>query len=397
MNLNMRVIVAHPNRQYCHQLLLALKEAEALERFFTLFSPNKIARWKPLLPPRLRQHLDKRAVDTSITPYIHHFPGRFLLHRLFDRSLTDAVKRGYEWFDGAVAQRLHRYTFDLIITYENSNRRTLRAARTLGKPTVLDLAQIHHNDIAEYGRAFMTPSEWRREVEEVNPRKEEALGYTDYVFTLSRFAAESMLRHGWPPERLFTIPLGVDSVRFRPKEAYCRQGPLRLLFVGTLTRRKGVALLLEAVRRLPPQATELTLIGPMSDAEDLLRRHSGHFRYLPFLHHDALAEQYRQADLFVFPSLLDSWAQTVLEAMACGTPVVVSQRTGAREAVEQGGGWVVPADDARALAEALSHCLDNRSELQAMGQRAARIAQQYSWEHYRRQVIAVIQQIAART
>lgn len=393
----MKVIVAHSDRQYCNHLLLALAQKGRLERFYTLFSGNKFAAWQGFLPQNAQNQLRKRAVDASLTPFIEHFPAFFVADRLMSRNLADRIRLGYEWFDRAVARRLSHRSFDLIITYENANRHTLRTARALGKTTVLDLAQIHHRDIAEYGRDFMTPEQWRAEVEHINPRKEEALVHTDYVLALSHFAARSMLRHGWPAERLFTVPLGVDTARFQPKTDYRRSGPLRLLFVGTLTRRKGIGPLLEAMRHLPPNTAELTLIGPMADARDLLHAHAGRFRYLPFLHHEALAEHYRRADLFVFPSLLDSWAQTVVEAMACGTPAIVSERTGARDAVEQGGGWVIPASDPQTLAETILRCADQPDLLATTGQKAALIAQQYSWTAYQERLLKALAEMMRPT
>ncbi len=391
----MKVIVAHPDRQYCNHLLLALAKNDGLKRFYTLFSGNKIATYSSWLPAGFRQQLRKRAVDPSLTPYIRHFPLLFVADRWLSRSLVDRVRLGFDWFDRAVARRLKYDDSDLIITYENANRHTMRMAKHLGKTTVLDLAQIHHSDIAAYGREFMTPKQWQLEKNIINPRKEEALEYTDYVLVLSSFAADSMRRHGWPTERLFTVPLGVDAAQFPAKRDYSRKGPLRLLFVGTITRRKGVAVLLEAMRRLPPATAELTLIGPMADGRTLLDTYAGCFHYLPFLHHEELAVHYRQADLFVFPSLLDSWAQTVLEAMASGTPAIVSERTGACDAVEQGGGWVVPAADPQVLAETLLRCADERDELALVGQRAAQIARKYSWERYQKQVLGALQQMTS--
>ncbi len=389
----MKVIVAHSDRQYCNHLLLTLARQGWLERFYTLFSGNKYASFAPLLPSLVWRHLNKRAVDPSLTPYIRHFPLLFGIDRMIGHLNPNYYRPAYEWFDRAVAGRLRRHAFDLVVTYENANRHTVRIAKKLGKTTVLDLAQIHHEDIARYGKDFMAARQWRIEVEYVNPRKAEALGYTDYVIALSSFAAESMRKNGWPCERLFTVPLGVDGARFVAKERYPSRRPLQLLFVGTLTLRKGLAVLLEAMRLLPARTAELTLIGPMADARELLKRHAGRFHYLPFLAHDALARHYHQADLFVFPSWLDSWAQTVLEAMACGTPAVVSDRTGAREAVEQGGGWVVPAGDACALADVIAMCADEPDLLPLFGIRAADIARTYSWERYQRQMAEVFRQI----
>lgn len=390
----MRFIVAHSDRQYCNYLLKALVREGRLVRFYTLFSANRLWGWPWLFSQKVYDALRKRAVDPEITPYIRHFPLLFFIGRLLGKNLLWAIRNTYVWFDRRVAHRLKHTSFDAIVTYENANLKTLQAARRLGKTTILDLAQIHHDDIARYGQWFLSPEALRAEVELVNPRKAAALACTDYVLTLSSFAAESMLQHGWPPERLFTVRLGVDVQRFSAKTHYRHEGPLRLLFVGALSRRKGLEVIFRALDKLPGDAYELTLIGPESDAGDLLRKRAGEVRILPFQHHEILAEHYRQADVFVFPSLLDSWGQTVLEAMACGTPALVSENTGARDAVVQGGGWIVPANDDSALSAAIRHCMHNRPELEEKGKIAHRIARGYTWENYQKNLLSVFDEIA---
>ncbi|MFN0015267.1 MAG: glycosyltransferase family 4 protein [Saprospiraceae bacterium] len=390
----MKFIVAHSDRQYCNHLLVALAKRGWLVRFYTLFSANRLWGWPRFFPKKMRDALRKRAVDPEVTPHIRHFPALFLAGRLFGKNLVWAIQNTYVWFDRRVAQRLAKADFDAVVTYENANLHTHRAAKRLGKITVLDLAQIHHDDIAQYGQWFMPPDVLQAEIAIINPRKSEALAHTDYVLTLSSFAAESMLRHGWPAERLFTVRLGVDVQRFSAKPEYRQLGPLRLLFVGTLTRRKGLEVLFKALAQLPEAAFDLTLIGPVSDAGDLLREHAGRFRHLPFQHHEALADHYRQADVFVFPSLLDSWGQTVLEAMACGTPAIVTENTGARDAVQQGGGWVIPTNDVPALENAIRYCLNNRAVVEEKGKLAHQTARQYTWENYQKNLLAIFDEIS---
>ncbi|MEQ1745279.1 MAG: glycosyltransferase family 4 protein [Saprospiraceae bacterium] len=392
----MKFIVAHSDRQYCNHLLVALTRRGWLVRFYTLFSSNKLWGWPWFFPKKIRNALRKRAVDPAVTPYIRHFPLLFGAGRLAGLDLVWAIQNTYVRFDRRVARGLGRARFDAVVTYENANLHTLKTAKQLGKITVLDLAQIHHDDIARYGRWFLSPEGLLAETEVVNPRKAEALAYTDFVLTLSSFAAESMLRHGWPAERLFTVRLGVDAHRFSAKGDYRLDGPLRLLFVGTLTKRKGLEVLFQALAQLPEGAVETALIGPVSDAGGLLQENVGRFRLLPFQHHEALVSHYQEADLFVFPSLLDSWGQTVLEAMACGTPAIVTENTGAKDAVQQGGGWVIPANDAPALENAIRYCLENRREIEEKGMLAHQIARQYTWENYQKNLLAVFEEMSRR-
>lgn len=390
----MRIFVSHFGRQYSNALLVALVKKGWLQVFFTALAANKLP-WKRF-PRRLQPALRKRVFERVPAGRMRHFPLLFILERLFRNRSGRIGDWATERFDRLVAQAVPRYAPDVVLTYENTNRMTMQSAKRQGKITVLDLAQIHHDDIVEYGRWFLSPERLVTEINRVNPRKAEALQYTDYVLALSSFAADSMIRNGWPPERLFIANLGIDPLRFAPKTAYATTGPLRLLFVGTIMRRKGLERLFDALSGLHQETYTLTLIGPMADAGDLLERHAGLYRYLPFLHHEDLVGHYQEADVFVFPSLLDSWAQTVLEAMACGTPAIVTEHTGARDAVRQGGGWIIPPNDALALREAILHCMSNRTDVEARGKKAREIALQYTWEHYEQQVASALETIARR-
>lgn len=392
----MKILVSNFGRQYVNDLLLVVEQNGWLAAFYTAFAANKLP-FQRFLPFAWRQSLRKRAFAGIHKDKIRHFPGLFALERFFrDRFAGRISRMTGDWFDRKVAQDLASSKPDIVIAYENTNRKTMRIAQKMGTVTVLDLAQIHHEDITIYGRWFMTSEQWQDEVENVNPRKTEALQYTDYVLALSGFAAESMLRHGWPADRLYTVSLGIDPQQFTPKRRYPSDGPLRLLFVGTITRRKGLGILFEVLRSMEPGKMELTLIGPLADAADLLQENQGNFRYLPFLHHEELVRHYQQADVFVFPSLLDSWAQTVLESMACGTPAIVTENTGAKDAVGQGGGWIIPVNDMAALRSCLLECAADRGNVEGKGRKAAAIAQNYTRTQYREQLTSAIKDIARR-
>ncbi len=82
--------------------------------------------------------------------------------------------------------------------------------------------------------------------------------------------------------------------------------------------------------------------------------------------------------------------------MACGTPAIITEHTGAKDAVEQGGGFVIPAGNADALVEKIMYFYNKRSEITKLGIAARTIAEQYSWDHYHQQVIAALHDIAVR-
>ena len=93
------------------------------------------------------------------------------------------------------------------------------------------------------------------------------------------------------------------------------------------------------------------------------------------------------------PSYLDSWGRVVLEAMACGTPVIVTENTGVKDAVGANGGRVIPVGDLSQLKEGIFHFYHHRSEVESMGKQARKNAEKYTWEGYRNQVVTKVREI----
>jgi glycosyltransferase involved in cell wall biosynthesis len=227
----------------------------------------------------------------------------------------------------------------------------------------------------------------------VNQTKAAEYEYIDYVITLSGYAQQTLLEAGIPEKKVYKVNLGFDPTLFKPKPTYNRTGTFNFLFVGQLSNRKGVRLLLEAFKELKLPDATLTFVGTMADSKATMEEYSGLFTHVPYLLHDELVKYYQQADVLAFPSYLDSWALTVLEAMACGTPVIVSEHTGARDAVKQGGGFIVPVDDLEALKDRMLFFYNNRDQVELIGRKAHIVAQAYTWSNYYHQVQNVVQEI----
>ncbi|MDA8164863.1 MAG: glycosyltransferase family 4 protein [Desulfobacteraceae bacterium] len=176
---------------------------------------------------------------------------------------------------------------------------------------------------------------------------------------------------------------GVDIRRFRPGPPHPGRG-VRLLFVGRLIRRKGLCYLLEAVRTLVAEkrACTLQIAGGGPEMERLRRfcevHHlQDHVRFLGNVDRRHIPAIYRQADILVLPSLEESLANVMLEAMASGLPVITT-RTGAAELVN-GNGFVVPKEDSAALKEAITAYLEDPGLLALHGRQSRHLAKLMSW------------------
>jgi glycosyltransferase involved in cell wall biosynthesis len=407
----MKIIVSQIGKQHVNALLLALLKRDVLAKFYTSIAANKFT---PKLASFLamtlgdnwiekikKQHFVGISNDQTV-----HFPFIALLKKVIKSEYWN-VKIAHVWFDKLVANALKKADFDLLIGYENCNLLSFKMAKKRGKITILDLASMHHNFQIE-ARKDVELIQNHAEIEYISQRKERALMLTDYVFTLSDLAKKSLVDNGFPAQRIFKTYLGVNHQIFTPKDQYNSQntdlssgtheGPLNLYFVGTLLPLKGISFLILLFDTLIQRGlnVRLTLIGPRSNRVKLPDLNADFVRHIPFLHHEELVKMHHALDLFVFPSHLDSWGQVVVEAMACGSPVLVSENTGARDAVAQGGGEVLPLSNVAAWVAAVEKFYFNRDLLQKLGKKAAFVAQQYTWEAYHQQVFEAIEAITQK-
>jgi glycosyltransferase involved in cell wall biosynthesis len=154
------------------------------------------------------------------------------------------------------------------------------------------------------------------------------------------------------------------------------------LFVGQIGQRKGISYLLKAYDLFRGSGTSLTLVGNFYGSQEPLRRYRKLFQHVSNVPRERLADFYRRADVFVFPSLLEGMGLVVLEAMASGLPVIVTPN-GPGDIVRDGvDGFVVPTRDVDAIADRLDYFQANPEVRKQMGVNARERALEFTWEAY---------------
>jgi glycosyltransferase involved in cell wall biosynthesis len=195
----------------------------------------------------------------------------------------------------------------------------------------------------------------------------------------------------------YRLPIDEATVR-RVLDSYGLASGEYLLHVGTLEPRKNLVRLVEAYHELrlaKPDSPPLILIGaPGWEFRTIFARIEEldletHVRYLGRVERAHLPQLYAGARLFVFPSLYEGFGLPPLEAMACGTPVIVSNVASLPEVVG-GAGYLVDPKDTGAIAAAMLELLNDESghcsELAAMGLRQA---SQFTWEHAAARLLSI--------
>jgi glycosyltransferase involved in cell wall biosynthesis len=306
--------------------------------------------------------------------------------------LYDSKKR----FDRAVSRKVAGEQFDAVVTLDFSAARTFQVLRDTGALRVLDFIDSHPRYQNRYLRELCGLRDPHRELvfPEVIGRIENELELADLVLVPSRFVARQLETVGIRPERVVIERFGVDASAFHPpdRDQKPRRDVARCLFVGQISYRKGVSILIEAARRLRGRPVEFQLVGPMVSPEVVKGMpENAHWRGARL--QEGVGGVMREADLFVLPSVEDAFGLVTLEAMASALPVIVTDHVGASELISnREQGLIVPAGDAAALAQAIEQLLE--SDLRAALGRAARalVEERCSWDRYGDNVLTLIRE-----
>jgi glycosyltransferase involved in cell wall biosynthesis len=288
------------------------------------------------------------------------------------------------FFDFWVARHLRKAT--IFYGWTHHALWSLKKAKRLNMLTVLERANAHPFTYLrlledEYKKWGITAGPYHPLVLKKHLKE---LQETDYIAVTSQFSRHSLLENGIPKDRILMTPLGVDAQRFVPSDSKDEE-VFRVIYVGQLCLRKGLQYLLAAWTKLQLDRAELVLIGDLvGEMKDILEDHLGRSHTIRILAHtpDPVA-LYQQASICILPTLEDGFGLVVLEAMACGLPVIVTEHTGAKDCVRPGrDGFIIPPYSTDDIADTLRYCYDHRSQLTEMGQNARQQAQRFPWSRY---------------
>ncbi|MEU0744234.1 glycogen synthase [Streptomyces sp. NPDC006134] len=247
-----------------------------------------------------------------------------------------------------------------------------------------------------------------------------AIEAADAVIAVSGAMREDILTcyPALAPDRVHVVHNGIDTTLYRPDPAtgvldrigLDRSRPY-VLFVGRITRQKGVPHLLRAVRDIDPAAQVVLCAGapdtPEVDREfrdlfgELSRVRAGVHWIPTMLPRPEVVQLLTHAAVFVCPSVYEPLGIVNLEAMACGTPVVASRTGGIPEVVEDGGtGVLVPVDDdfEAGLTRALDRLLGDPETARRMGEAGReRAVRAFGWDTVARRTVRLYEEILGRS
>lgn len=303
-------------------------------------------------------------------------------------NLTDWV---YLCLDRHVANH-HLNDINAIYAYEDGAALSFEAAKKQGILCFYDLPILYykmsHSIQADEAERFPELAISMKATDEPDwkiERKQKEIQLADHIFVASSITRHSLVAEGIDTNKITVVPYGAPVDYFRPGSK--ADNIFRALFVGHLGGRKGVHYLLSAWKDLKLPNSELMLVGPNLLPAQWLSQYESHFTHIPPVPHSTLNRYFTHASVFVFPSLVEGFGLVLLEAMACGIPVITTPNTAGPDIITDGvEGFIVPIRDVDALKQKLEWCYTHPDELLQMGIAARLRAEQLTWKRYREQL-----------
>src|SRR5262245_29846766 len=331
----------------------------------------------------------QKEIPASLIHSLRLHPVRLI--SFLDRPYYYGAKKKY--LDCIASRHLATGRYDLFHSWSGDCLRSLRVAKQRGIPSIVEIPTWHRDGgkekvvrpkIAtppEHGSSF---EKWKNRLLLQRRRFIQEYELADLLLVLSEKAAKTFRVRGFPEQKLFYLPRGVDVERFKPTT---RPEKFRAVFAGALIKRKGIQHVLEAWHRLNLSDAELWLVGFVHDeAKPFLKQYwRDNIRVIGFVREP---ENYlNQATIHVFPSQWEGSAKVTYEAAACALPQITTREAGdvVRDGVE---GIIVKPGNVDAIAAALEHLYRHPEIVEQMGSAARRrVVENFTWDHFRTRLL----------
>ncbi len=394
--------------------LAGLLAAGMLGEFHTTVASFPGNAWDRLGHTAIGREFQRRRYDGPLQALTIQHPVRELGRMLATRFKLDGLTRHetgplcidavYRSLDETTARRLQKdpRVFSGVYVYEDGALQALTAARQNGLPGFYDLPIGYWRS----ARTLLEPEfermpEWAatltgfKDSDEKLARKDAELAQATRIIVASSFTARTLKDYPGKYPEPAVIPYGFPPVSSGPDRAargsVTPGQPLRLLFVGSLSQRKGIGDLFKAVNFLGASVS-LTVIGnKVTEDCPALNRELAKHRWIPSLTHGEILEQMRLHDIFVFPSLFEGFGLVITEAMSQGTPVITTDRTAGPDLITHGeNGWLIKAGSTDSLIAQLEQLLKEPQTIHAAGVQARKVAAARPWPVYGQELVKAL-------
>jgi glycosyltransferase involved in cell wall biosynthesis len=409
----MKLILSHPTgNANVRAALKGFYDSSMLDSFHTSIASFKNSFYDIVGKLKPFKELDRRKFNDALAELTYSYPSKEL-GRIFATkfNFTSLIKHEtglfsidsvYRYIDTKVSTVIaKKKNIDSIYCYEDGAIQSFRVAKNRGVDCLYDLPigywRSARNLLEEERKAR---PEWANTIVGFKDsykklqKKDDELLAADHIFVASSFTEQTLLNFPGKLSKISVIPYGFPDISTGKEYDYDGKRRLKLLFVGGLSQRKGIANVLEAVEKFG-DSVNLTVVGHKAthDCKPLnegLKKHT----WLPSLHNSEVLKLMRESDVLIFPSLFEGFGLVITEAMSQGTPVITTDRTAGKDLIEDNrNGWIVEASSTASIISVINNILNKPDIVTEVGIEALNTAKLRSWDAYSKDLALAVQNL----
>ena len=392
VKLDTRAVVCFAGPRDRYEGAAALAESGQLQRLVTDAYFGAQA-WHDYATGRIRHYIDVRRHPLIESPAVSVTARAFFWESVGRLSWVDqqACRNRKDAAIGRNAAGVAERTGAHLLAYSYYAGAAFNAGRDLRSrllfqvhPPVLPLRRLYREEIEREPAACaslsaemeMLPLDAHAEAEQDAPAQAQG------ILCASQFSRRTLLEAG-ATAPIKVVPYGVDATTYRCRDA-APTGKFTVAFIGAFTARKGVLYLLRALRPLAAHVRLVIYTRAKIDPAFAAEFAGIEVEVRAGLSDQALAADLARCHLMALPSIAEGFGLTIMEAMACGVPVICTHNTGGADFITHGrDGFVIPIRDVTALKQLLELGLADRDRFYEIGQAARKVAEGLTWAKYR--------------
>lgn len=348
----MKVVYTAPNRAHHYKYAAALNVAGCLYAFVSGF-PR-------LSPQATSQDLKGRLYHADVIQTLYVASLRGKIHVGISSYLAYLSK-----IEQDMACQMFVRDCDIFLYYNGSGLRSSRLGKKHGVINIVEAVNSH----VEYQEKILEEEyhtlnlPWRPFPKNEKERRLIEYEEADYILLPSEFVKRSFIEKGFPEEKLLKVPYGFTN----PVKSEISPTPLNktkgftILYVGTISIRKGIRYLIDAFNKLDVKFKRLIIVGPDANDGALTGVYlDSSVSFTGVLKDQQLVEAYKAADVFCLPSIEDGFGLVLGEALSFGLPIITTCNTGADDIITDGKeGYIVPIRDSKSIQTKLQNLADD--------------------------------------
>ena len=367
-------MVSCSTKLHAFNLAEQLQKHGLLDKLYTTYAYQKNVLARKFIRRMDLEKIDKDKIETNLPAG--------LMHKWYpDKYLTNA------WFEEWVEKQIRNSKAKVFIGWSGMSLKAIRQARKRGMITIVERGSSHiqyqHNILKEEYAGFGLNKGVDTRVIEKELGEYEA---ADYISVPSGFVKRTFEQYGVSADKLLVNAYGVSSY-FKPMPQE-KKDKFRIVYLGTLSIRKGLKYLFQALKELPipTDKFEVHFIGQVEPELNSLisEMEMNNWQFLGHRNHYELSKLISSADVAVHPSIEEGMSMVILQLLSCGVPVIATTNTGGEDIIQDNKtGFIIPIRSTEAIAEKIVFLYNNPVQLQEMKAAAAETsANHFTWDKY---------------